>query len=173
MIQEAQIGVGIRGKEGRQAVNNSDFAIAQFRFLKRLLMVHGRWNYRRMAKVVVYFFHKNIVITTVILFYTCMSAFSGTSLFEDYVYTGYNFFLGVPPFCLGFFDQDISAATAQKYLGCYSVGREQQDLNNKVMLGCFAKALIEGTLIYFLCEGTLIASDGIWQGNGHDAGLFV
>ena len=47
MIQEAHVGVGISGKEGRQAVNSSDFAIAQFRFLRRLLMVHGRWNYRR------------------------------------------------------------------------------------------------------------------------------
>jgi magnesium-transporting ATPase (P-type) len=47
-----QIGVGISGKEGLQAVNNSDIAIAQFRFLKRLLLVHGRWNYRRTAKVV-------------------------------------------------------------------------------------------------------------------------
>ena len=41
-IQEAHIGVGISGKEGRQAVNSSDFAIAQFRFLKRLMLVHGR-----------------------------------------------------------------------------------------------------------------------------------
>lgn len=49
--QEAQIGVGISGKEGRQAVNSSDFAIAQFRFLERLLLVHGRWNYRRISKV--------------------------------------------------------------------------------------------------------------------------
>jgi magnesium-transporting ATPase (P-type) len=51
MIQEAQIGVGISGKEGRQAVNSSDFAIAQFRFLVPLLLVHGRWNYRRISKV--------------------------------------------------------------------------------------------------------------------------
>lgn len=46
-----QIGVGISGKEGKQAVNSADFAIAQFRFLKRLLLIHGRWDYRRMSKV--------------------------------------------------------------------------------------------------------------------------
>lgn len=51
MIQAAQVGVGISGKEGQQAVNASDFAIAQFRFLRRLLLVHGRWSYLRMAKV--------------------------------------------------------------------------------------------------------------------------
>ncbi|CAN0393964.1 unnamed protein product, partial [Discosporangium mesarthrocarpum] len=46
-----QLGVGISGKEGRQAVNNADFAIAQFRFLKRLMLVHGHWDYRRLCKV--------------------------------------------------------------------------------------------------------------------------
>mgnify|MGYP002048875542 CR=1 FL=1 len=60
MIQEAQIGVGISGKEGRQAVNNADFASAQFRFLKPLLLHHGRRNYRRTSKVIIYFFFKNI-----------------------------------------------------------------------------------------------------------------
>ena len=52
MLQGAHVGVGISGQEGMQAVNNSDFAIAQFRYLKRLLFVHGRWNYRRSSKVV-------------------------------------------------------------------------------------------------------------------------
>ncbi len=52
--REAQIGVGISGREGRQAVNSSDFAIAQFRFLEPLLLKHGRWNYRRISKVILY-----------------------------------------------------------------------------------------------------------------------
>ncbi|RLO08627.1 hypothetical protein DYB28_008569, partial [Aphanomyces astaci] len=54
MIQEAHVGVGISGHEGMQAVNASDFAIAQFAFLQRLLLVHGHWNYRRMSKLVLY-----------------------------------------------------------------------------------------------------------------------
>ncbi len=45
-----------------QAVNSSDYAIAQFRFLKRLLLVHGRWNYARISKVVLYMFYKNITL---------------------------------------------------------------------------------------------------------------
>lgn len=52
MIQAAHIGVGISGQEGMQAVMASDFAIAQFRFLKVLLLVHGRWSYIRITKVV-------------------------------------------------------------------------------------------------------------------------
>lgn len=45
--QAADVGVGISGEEGLQAVNSSDYAIGQFRFLKRLLLVHGHWSYSR------------------------------------------------------------------------------------------------------------------------------
>lgn len=63
MIREADVGIGIVGKEGRQAANNADFAIGQFKFLKPLLLVHGRWNYMRQSKVFLYSMHKNMVIT--------------------------------------------------------------------------------------------------------------
>ena len=63
MIREADVGVGIIGKEGRQAANNADFAIGQFKFLRRLLLVHGRWNYIRQSKAFLYCMHKNLVIT--------------------------------------------------------------------------------------------------------------
>ena len=58
MIQKADIGVGIAGEEGRQAVMSSDYAIGQFRFLQRLLLVHGRWSYRRLAEAIANFFYK-------------------------------------------------------------------------------------------------------------------
>lgn len=47
MIQAADVGIGISGEEGLQAANSSDYAIAQFRFLKKLLLVHGHWSYAR------------------------------------------------------------------------------------------------------------------------------
>jgi len=62
MIQTAHVGVGIAGAEGVQAANASDFSIGRFRFLQRLLLVHGRWNYRRMSKLVCYMFYKNIAL---------------------------------------------------------------------------------------------------------------
>lgn len=58
MIQQAHVGVGIAGEEGRQAVMSSDYAIGQFRFLSRLLLVHGRWAYRRLAETIANFFYK-------------------------------------------------------------------------------------------------------------------
>lgn len=61
MIQEAHIGLGIMGKEGRQAVRCSDFAFAKFRFLQRVLLVHGHYYYIRVAVLVQYFFYKVLI----------------------------------------------------------------------------------------------------------------
>jgi len=69
MIREADVGVGIIGKEGRQAANNSDFAIGQFKFLRRLLLIHGRWNNIRESKAFLYCMHKNMVITIILFWY--------------------------------------------------------------------------------------------------------
>lgn len=63
LFSVAHIGVGISGQEGMQAVLASDFSIAQFRFLERLLLVHGRWSYFRMSKFLRYFFYKNFAFT--------------------------------------------------------------------------------------------------------------
>ena len=58
MIQEAHVGIGVMGKEGRQAVRTSDYAVARFKFLLRVLLVHGHWYYVRAAILVQYFFYK-------------------------------------------------------------------------------------------------------------------
>lgn len=107
MIQQAEVGIGISGKEGLQAVNSSDFAIAQFRFLKPLLLVHGRWSYKRTAKVFLYSFFKNVVITLTLFFYTAMAGWSGTSFYESLVYSGFNFFLGLPIIAVGVIDRYV------------------------------------------------------------------
>lgn len=69
MIQEANVGIGISGVEGRQAVMASDYSIAQFRFLRKLLLVHGRWSYLRIAEMIMGFFFKNVVWTFVLFWY--------------------------------------------------------------------------------------------------------
>jgi magnesium-transporting ATPase (P-type) len=68
MIRAAHIGVGISGREGRAAVLSSDFALAQFRFLERLMLVHGRQAYHRNSQVVVYSFYKNWAYCLVFVF---------------------------------------------------------------------------------------------------------
>ena len=58
MIQEAHVGIGIFGKEGRNAALSADFAFARFKFLKRALLVHGFLYYTRATNLVLYFFYK-------------------------------------------------------------------------------------------------------------------
>lgn len=65
----ADVGVGICGQEGRQAVMASDFAMGQFRFLKRLLLVHGHWNYQRVGYLVLYNFYRNAVFVLMLFWY--------------------------------------------------------------------------------------------------------
>lgn len=75
-LPEAHIGVGISGQEGRQAVLSSDFAFGQFRYLERLLLVHGRWSYLRISKFLRYFFYKNFAFTLCHFWFAFFSGFS-------------------------------------------------------------------------------------------------
>jgi len=77
MIQAANVGVGIIGPEGVQAANASDYAVGRFRFLSRLLLVHGRWNYNRMALLITYMFYKNVLYALTQYWYTLVAAWSG------------------------------------------------------------------------------------------------
>lgn len=77
MIMEAHIGVGVRGKEGTQAVRSADYAVSQFFFLHRLLLVHGRFGYRRVSWLICYYFYKNIVLVFTELSFAAANGYSG------------------------------------------------------------------------------------------------
>lgn len=109
MIQAANIGVGIAGEEGRQAVMSSDYGLGQFRFLTRLLLVHGRWSYKRLSEMIPCFFYKNVVFTLTLFWYSIYCDFDGTYLFEYTLIMFYNLaFTSLPVIFLGIFDQDVS-----------------------------------------------------------------
>ncbi|CAD8207799.1 unnamed protein product [Paramecium pentaurelia] len=109
MIQAAHIGVGLYGNEGMRAVQSSDFALGEFRCLWRLLLVHGHWNYIRIAEMVLYFFYKNMIFTVPQFFFSYFCAFSGQSYFDDWYITFYNLiFTALPLIVRGTFDQDIN-----------------------------------------------------------------
>ena len=84
-IAEADVGVGLSGREGNQAVLASDFALAQFSFLERLLLVHGRWSYIRSGKFVRFFFYKNFAFTLCQLMYAFHSGFSAQVELDNWI----------------------------------------------------------------------------------------
>uniref|UniRef100_A0A0N5A612 Phospholipid-transporting ATPase n=1 Tax=Parastrongyloides trichosuri TaxID=131310 RepID=A0A0N5A612_PARTI len=109
MIQSANVGVGISGAEGLQAASASDYSIGQFRFLKKLILVHGAWNYNRSVKVILYSFYKNICLYLIELWFALYSAFSGQTLFERWTIALFNvLFTFWPPVILGLFDRPVS-----------------------------------------------------------------
>lgn len=82
----AHIGVGISGQEGMQAVMSSDYSFAQFRYLQRLLLVHGRWSYIRMCKFLRYFFYKNFSFTLVHFWYSFFNGYSAQVIYHHHYY---------------------------------------------------------------------------------------
>lgn len=173
MIQEAQIGVGISGREGRQAVNSSDFAFGQFRFLKKALLVHGRWDYRRTSKVVLYSFYKNIVLSIVVFFFTFYSGYSGQLLFDDYIYSLYNIVLFLPVIAFGVFDRDVAASSLMKNFVHYEKSRLRQDLNPQGIYLEMFHALVDALIIYYVPHFIYNMLKDIWMSEGKQAGLWV
>ena len=109
MIQSADVGVGIAGEEGRQAVMSSDYGLGQFRYLTRLLLVHGRWSYKRLAEMVPLFFYKNVAYTFTCFWYGIYNDFDGSYFYEYTFLMFYNLaFTSLPIIFLAVFDQDVS-----------------------------------------------------------------
>ncbi|KAG6392144.1 hypothetical protein SASPL_146355 [Salvia splendens] len=110
MIQEADIGVGISGMEGMQAVMASDFSLPEFRFLERLLIIHGQWCYRRISKMILYFVYKNVAFGLTLFYYNVFTGFSGQEFYDDWYMVMFNVLLtSLPVVALGVLEQDVSS----------------------------------------------------------------
>ncbi|XP_038625040.1 probable phospholipid-transporting ATPase VD [Tachyglossus aculeatus] len=127
MIQVADIGVGISGQEGMQAVMASDFALSQFRDLRKLLLVHGHWCYMRLANMVLYFFYKNVTYVNLLFWYQFFCGFSGASMTDYWVLIFFNLlFTSAPPIVYGILEKDVSAATLLRLPELYRSGQESE-----------------------------------------------
>ncbi|DBA00958.1 TPA: hypothetical protein N0F65_006219 [Lagenidium giganteum] len=170
MIQEAHVGIGISGHEGMQAVNSSDFAIAQFRFLKRLLLVHGHWNYRRMAKLAVYVVYKNIILYGSAFVLAVIGAGSGTLYFNNMWINGYNiFWTSLPIGVLGILEQEVPAYIADKFPGLYYAGAQGEQFSLRIFTQWIIEALYEG-IVCALVPALLVGLVDS-QGNSHSLEL--
>ncbi|KAH7318174.1 hypothetical protein B0I35DRAFT_451189 [Stachybotrys elegans] len=125
MIQESHVGIGISGREGLQASRISDYSIAQFRFLQKLLFVHGRWNYIRTCKYVLATFWKEMVFFLVQAHFQAYNGYTGTSMYEEWSLTVFNvFFTSLPVIILGIFEKDLQAETLLAAPELYRYGQE-------------------------------------------------
>ena len=155
MIQEAHVGIGITGKEGLQAARTSDYSIAQFRFLTKLLLVHGRWNYIRTCKYILGTFWKEMLFYLTQALYQRYAGYTGTSLYESWSLSLFNtLFTSLPVIFMGIFEQDLSASTLMAVPELYhSLGHLNGGFKIKIYLAWVAMAACQAVIVFFIMLG--------------------
>uniref|UniRef100_A0A8D3B3D1 Phospholipid-transporting ATPase n=1 Tax=Scophthalmus maximus TaxID=52904 RepID=A0A8D3B3D1_SCOMX len=151
MIKAAHIGVGISGQEGMQAVLSSDFSFAQFRYLQRLLLVHGRWSYLRMCKFLRYFFYKNFTFTFVHFWYAFFCGFSAQTVYDEWFITMYNLvYTALPVLGMSLFDQDVNDRWSFQYPQLYSPGQLNLYFSKKAFVRCMMHSCYSSLVLFFI-----------------------
>ncbi len=155
MIQEAHVGIGITGREGLQAARTSDYSIAQFRFLTKLLLVHGRWNYIRTCKYTLGTFWKEMLFYLTQALYQRYAGYTGTSLYESWSLSLFNtLFTSLPVIFMGIFEQDVSASTLMAVPELYhSLGHLNGGFTIKIYLAWVALAASQAIIVFFIMLG--------------------
>ncbi|CAM5174542.1 unnamed protein product [Eretmochelys imbricata] len=154
MIKTAHIGVGISGQEGIQAVLASDYSFSQFKFLQRLLLVHGRWSYLRMCKFLCYFFYKNFAFTMVHFWFGFFCGFSAQTVYDQYFITLYNIvYTSLPVLAMGVFDQDVTEQRSMEYPKLYEPGQLNLLFNKREFFICIAQGIYTSVLMFFIPYG--------------------
>ncbi|XP_041668855.1 probable phospholipid-transporting ATPase VD isoform X2 [Cheilinus undulatus] len=159
MIQVADVGIGISGQEGMQAVMSSDFAVSRFKHLSKLLLVHGRWCYSRLANMILYFIYKNVMYVNLLFWYQFFCGFSGSVMTNSWVLIFFNLlFTSVPPLIYGVLDKDVPADTLMELPELY-----QDTQSSKVyvpsmfwitVLDAFYQSLVCFFVPYFVYAGS-------------------
>uniref|UniRef100_A0A7N9B1D8 Phospholipid-transporting ATPase n=1 Tax=Mastacembelus armatus TaxID=205130 RepID=A0A7N9B1D8_9TELE len=151
MIKSAHIGVGISGQEGIQAVLASDYSFSQFRFLQRLLLVHGRWSYLRMCRFLCYFFYKNFAFTMVHFWFGFFCGFSAQTVYDQYFITLYNIvYTSLPVLAMGIFDQDVPEQRSLEYPKLYEPGQLNLLFNKREFFICIAQGIYTSVVLFFV-----------------------
>ncbi|KAL3311432.1 putative phospholipid-transporting ATPase IF, partial [Cichlidogyrus casuarinus] len=120
MIMEAHVGFGLFGKEGQQAVQAADFAFGRFRFLQRVILVHGHMIYNRITTTMKYFFYKNTVFTLCSVLYGSFCQYSTQTFFTQGYLAAYNVSMtSLPIMIFGIFEKHRSATALQDFPHLY------------------------------------------------------
>ena len=153
ILSQAHIGVGISGKEGTQAVNSSDFAVAQFRYLKRLLFVHGFWCHHRLTKLVLFQVQQNVTLIIPLFLFQSDCYWSGTIIYASFPYQFWNFFLGMASLFMALFDREENDDALMKDPTHFSRLQKQPQLPLGDVLWMLLDTVLDGALIYYFAEG--------------------
>lgn len=164
MIKEANIGVGIEGREGLQASRSSDFSIARFKYLRRLLFVHGRNSNIRLSLVSQYTIYKSVIIAFSQILFSFFSSFSGAPILTSFSLLIYNTLLtGLLPVTF-LFNKDFSDKTLEKVPQLYSDSQKSKYINLKTMIFSISfgvyHALVISLISYFTFSGDYFMENG-------------
>uniref|UniRef100_A0A669CFZ6 Phospholipid-transporting ATPase n=1 Tax=Oreochromis niloticus TaxID=8128 RepID=A0A669CFZ6_ORENI len=170
MILEAHVGIGIMGKEGRQAARNSDYAIPKFKHLKKMLLVHGHYYYIRIAELVQYFFYKNVCFIFPQFLYQFFCGFSQQPLYDTAYLTLYNIsFTSLPILLYSLVEQHVSMDTLKREPSLYRDIAKNSLLRWPVFLYWTCLGVFDAVVFffgaYFLFDNTTFTSNGQMFGN--------
>ncbi|KAG8089771.1 hypothetical protein GUJ93_ZPchr0011g27638 [Zizania palustris] len=150
MIQQADIGVGISGREGLQAARAADYSIGKFRFLKRLILVHGRYSYNRTAFLSQYSFYKSLLICFIQILFSFLSGIAGTSLFNSVSLMAYNVFYTSIPVLTAVLDKDLSEKTVMQNPEILLYCQAGRLLNPSTFAGWFGRSLYHAIVVFVI-----------------------
>ncbi|KQK03916.1 phospholipid-transporting ATPase 1 [Brachypodium distachyon] len=151
MIQMADVGIGISGQEGGQAVMASDFSMGQFRFLVPLLLVHGHWNYQRMGYMILYNFYKNATFVLVLFWYVLYTAFTLTTAISEWSSLLYTvLYTSLPTIVVGILDKDLSKSTLLAYPKLYGSGQRNEKYNLNLFVLNMVEALWQSLVVIYI-----------------------
>ena len=160
MIQAADVGIGIVGKEGRQASLAADFSITQFCHLTKLLVWHGRNSYKRSAKLGQFVIHRGLIIAVCQTMYNIAGHFDPKGLFKDWLLVGYaTIYTTAPVFSL-VYDRDVDENLANLYPELYKELKNGEALSYKSFFAWVAVSVYQGIIIQGLSQLLVGEVDG-------------
>ncbi|KAM6061531.1 phospholipid-transporting ATPase IG isoform 3-T3 [Chlamydotis macqueenii] len=170
MILEAHVGIGIKGKEGRQASRNSDYAVPKFKHLRKLLLAHGHLYYVRIAHLVQYFFYKNLCFILPQFLYQFFCGFSQQPLYDAAYLTMYNIcFTSLPILAYSLLEQHINIDTLTSDPQLYMKISDNAMLQWRPFLYWTFLGAFEGLVfffgVYFLFQNSSLEDNGKVFGN--------
>ncbi|KMV65987.1 P-type ATPase [Encephalitozoon cuniculi EcunIII-L] len=158
MLTSSHVGVGIMGKEGTQASLSADFAIPEFRLLKRLILVHGRYNLIRFSKITLNAFFKNIFFISIQFMYNFFNGYSGKPIYSNFFLNYYNvLFTSFVPLSIGLFDKDKPEIYLMSHPGDYRDARRL--FSRPSFVFGFVYTVLLGIVVFGLSVGVVYVKD--------------